>query len=187
MKCRRKLLTWCGLAVVMVGLSAVRLPAQEPLDPEVDGKRLSKWFEQLESEECNSNNVPVSFQAEGVLQRLKPDAIPFLLARLRYDPVSDPALIGLDKDRAEERRAQAASLLRIMGQPALSAVPALLEAWKNDPSKTVKINCVLAMAWILEVEIPSYHFRYNKKDVGIPNEAYQAIETEVIASVFTLL
>jgi hypothetical protein len=63
--------------------------------PNYEGKRLSAWYDQLFSKEINSNNVPISCAAEGVFLRMKGDAVPFLVRKLKYHPIGDELLVCL--------------------------------------------------------------------------------------------
>lgn len=130
-------------------------------DAKFEGKRVSAWFDQLFAKECNSNNVPISYMAEGAFERMTPEvAVPFLTAKLRYRPALDELLSWLKQNRFTsrftmqriaplDRRLTAAGLLRFKGSAASNAVPALLVAWKQDPSMRVRSESVYTLAFVL--------------------------------------
>ena len=144
-----------------VAVIGVLVTLWHPGDPEVEGKRVSAWFGQLFAKECNSNNVPISYMADGAFERMTPEiAVPFLAAKLRYNPVWDELFPWLKQNRFTsrftrrlvapvDRRLRASSLLRIKGPAASNAVPALLIACKQDPNMRVRRECVYDLAFVL--------------------------------------
>ena len=129
-------------------------------DPKFEGKRVSAWFDQLFSQEINSNNVPISYAAQGSILRMKADAVPFLATKLKYHPIGDELFVWLKQNWLTrrftgrmvsplDRRLTAVGLLGQIGPAASNAVPALLLAWKQDPSKRVRENSVYVLAVVL--------------------------------------
>jgi len=147
-----------GLVAVTTALVGLRHSS----DPQFEGKRVSAWFDQLFSQECNSNNVPISYATEGAFKRMIPEvAVPFLAAKLKYNPAWDELLSWLKQNRftrrftrrlipPADRRLTAASLLLVRGPAASNAVPALLVACKQDPSRRVRMQSVYTMAFVLD-------------------------------------
>ena len=157
-KAYRVAFSLAGLVAVTTALVGLRHSS----DPQFEGKRVSAWFDQLFSQECNSNNVPISYAAEGAFKRMTPEvAVPFLAAKLKHNPAWDESLSWLKQNRFTRRftrrliapadqRLTAASLLLVRGPAASNAVPALLVACKQDPSRKVRMQSVYTMAFVLD-------------------------------------
>jgi hypothetical protein len=131
------------------------------VDPEFEGKRISAWFGQLFSMDRNGNNVPVSCVAEGAFTRMKSEAVPYLLARVKYSPLADRLVVWLKRNvvtsrwakrltLASDKQRKAISVLCQMGPSAMSAVPALLKTWEDENSTDVKQHVVFALGCILD-------------------------------------
>jgi len=126
-------------------------------NPEFEGKRTSEWFQQLGT----TNWVT----AQGAFGRMTPAAIPYLAAQLKYHSIRDKAVSWLKLNpvtsrflkhvtEPTQRRCQAAAALRMMGPTAENALPALMTAWKLDPSPDVRKNAVFALPPILKRRYP---------------------------------
>src|SRR5579859_4654229 len=87
-----------------VAVIGVLVALWHPGDPEFEGKRVSVWFDQIFSNECNSNNVPISYAAYGTFERMTPEvAVPFLAGKLKYNPVWDELSSWLKQNRFTSR------------------------------------------------------------------------------------
>jgi hypothetical protein len=146
-------------------------------NPEFEGKSISAWFQQLGS----TNSVP----AVGAFRRMTPVAIPYVVAKLKYHSISDTAVSWLKLNPATsrflklvteptERRCRAAAALRIMGPNAENALPALMTAWKLDPSPDIRRNAVYALPPILKRRYPDGHG-------GVPLSEWPKFEASMTA------
>ncbi len=160
-------------AITLIMLSSSRTHSN---DPEFKGKRISAWFQQL----CSTNWFP----AEEAFSRMTPEAIPYVVGQLKYHSISDKAVCWLKQNPAAsrflkrvteptKRRCEAAAALRMMGPAAENALPALLAAWKLDPSADVRKNAVYALPPILKRRYP--------RDGGVPLSEWPKFEASMTA------
>lgn len=181
---RRKRQSLTVAAILAASLMLLWIALPHVPNPRFEGRPVSFWFDDL----CTgvfpgprqASSFPKAFDA---FTRMGPGAVPYLTNRLRYGrsgqvekallkmrSISFIAPLVKNVILPSTRRAYAATALRQMGPSAEGALPALLEAWKNDPDASLKPGAIAAMVAIL----------YGVPPADMPMSDWQGLEAKVL-------
>jgi hypothetical protein len=134
-----------GIPVAVVAIVGLIMALTREREPEYGGKKLSEWVEEYESESRLAGNPII---ADRAIRELGTNAIPYLVAWLRYNPptwklklyltaekaLNKPVGSWRSWDRKERRAMGAISAFRALGAQAQPAVPELGRMITNPAS-----------------------------------------------------
>ena len=126
-----------GLLLVVTWLVSVI----RPNEPSYQGKKLSRWLDELPDLVHSEFNADAQIPAKEALQHMGTNAIPFLLNRIQAQDsgLKLKAIVWAERHdvsalrlkRAEFRREEAAKGFRLLGPKAMPAIPALVKLLQN--------------------------------------------------------
>lgn len=155
-------------------------------NPVHSGKPVGRWFDDLCTGVWSGSPKGAPFDAAYLeFSRMDSDAVPYLVSRLRYDRsgILEKCLMLVRKTSfgrdltadvvlPADRRTYAIVALRQMRTRAESAVPALLEAWRQDNAE-VRLNAIFALETIL----------FGKVTIHANPQESAKLESDVLAEV----